>query len=74
VTSNPFAIVGGGWRAEFFLRVAAALASTFGVTTPATLDDLSARRVPALSETPPAPDVVDFLAPLDRWAFARHAG
>jgi predicted dehydrogenase len=32
MTSTPFAIVGGGWRAEFFLRVAAAVPGQFRVT------------------------------------------
>ena len=97
-----FAIVGGGWRTRFFLRVAAALPSRFrvrgvaarnptrraalreawGVEVFATLDEMLARvspefvvtavswpanppllralaerGIPALSETPPAPDL-----------------
>jgi len=110
VTATRFAIVGGGWRAAFYLRVAAALperfdvsglltrdparraalGSTFGVATPHTLDDLRSadpgfvvvatpwavtpallreladHGVPALSETPPAPDLdgLRALAPL----------
>jgi len=97
-----FAIVGGGWRTRFFLRVAAALPSrfrvsgvaarnpakrsalqqTFAVEVFATLDEMLARvspefvvtavswaanpqflralaerGIPALSETPPAPDL-----------------
>jgi predicted dehydrogenase len=110
MTSTPFAIIGGGWRAECFLRVAAALpgafrvtglftrgearravlASEFGVAAPASLDelfrsgpafvvvatpwavtpellrDLTERGIPALAETPPAPDVAGLraLAPL----------
>lgn len=97
-----FGIVGGGWRAEFFLRIAAelpdrfqvagmfvrnqakarALEEKFGVRTYRSLDELlkssdplfvvvsvsweacprmltalAQRGVPALSETPPAPDV-----------------
>jgi predicted dehydrogenase len=110
MTATPFAIIGGGWRAEFFLRVAAALPERFrvtglftrdaarratletgfGIATPASLDELlatdpafvvvstpwavtpdllrelSGRAIPALSETPPAPDVEGLraLAPL----------
>ncbi len=110
MTASRFAIIGGGWRAEFYLRVAAALperfevsglftrdgerraalASAFPVAACATLDDLLAtdppfvvvatpwpvtaelldeltgRRVPALAETPPAPDLEGLraLAPL----------
>ena len=97
-----FAIIGGGWRAEFFLRIAAAmperfacsgllvrdaakgrrLEQQFGVATyrdldallsaakplftvvsvpwavsPVMLGELASRRMPALAETPPAPDV-----------------
>ncbi|OGV70898.1 MAG: oxidoreductase [Lentisphaerae bacterium RIFOXYB12_FULL_65_16] len=106
---NPtvFAMVGGGWRAEFFLRVAkalperfqvggmlvrnaekgAAIEATWGVRTYRTLDDLLrgckpafvvvsvprdavlgmvrelvSRNVPALVETPPAPDRPEDLA------------
>lgn len=110
MTSTRFAVVGGGWRAAFYLRVAAALperfevsglftrdvtrgaaiASEFAVATPSRLDDLLSadpdfvvvatpwpvtpdllrelvdRRLPALSETPPAPDLdgLRALAPL----------
>lgn len=102
----PFAIIGGGWRAEFFLRVARALPERFrvsgilarsaekgerltrewGVPTVRTLDDLlrekplfavvsvpwavspqmltdlTDRGVPALAETPPAPDLNGLIA------------
>ena len=112
MTAVPFAIVGGGWRTDFFLRVADALPDRFrvsgilardaghreriqadwGVPTRATLDHLVADRpafvvvatprmvtpvvlgelhalgVPALAETPPAPDLVGLrgLRDLDR--------
>jgi len=101
-----FSIIGGGWRAEFYLRIAQALPERFrvngvlvrdpdkakafsarwGVPTCGTLDELLAsdqgsfvvtsvpvkanagllrelaeRGVPALSETPPAPDVADMV-------------
>lgn len=103
----PFAVVGYGWRAQFFLRLAALLperlavcgvvvrrpevaaraAATWGVPTYPTLDDLLAarrpgfavtsvpwdanpglvrdlvgRRVPVLTETPPAPDLAGLAA------------
>jgi predicted dehydrogenase len=110
VTVTRFAIVGGGWRAAFYLRVAAALpdrfdvsgvlvrdvvrrqaiAQAFGVATPDTLGaliagnpefvvvatawpvtpallaELTDRSMPALAETPPAPDLdgLRALAPL----------
>jgi predicted dehydrogenase len=110
VTPTPFAIVGGGWRAAFFLRIAealperfrvsgvltrdparrAAVAAGFGVATPGSLSDLlhdapsfvvlatpwpvtpallrelTDLGVPALAETPPAPDLdgLRALAPL----------
>ena len=110
--TTRFALIGSGWLAAFYLRIAAALpdrfeasglltrdperrASTgreFGVSTPGTLDELLAtepdfvvvstpwevtpillrelteRRVPILSETPPAPDLdrLRALAPLAR--------
>jgi len=95
-----FGMLGGGWRAEFFLRIAAALPERFQVTsvlvrkpdkaaalsarfgvktvpdldgvladrppfvvvsvpwptTPVMLAELAERGVPALAETPPAPD------------------
>jgi len=102
VTRIQFGIVGGGWRAEFFLRIVRSCPERFGITgmvvrseekgrgieqrwgvrTFRTLDqmlaataprfvvtsvpwganlellkNLVARGVPALSETPPAPDV-----------------
>jgi predicted dehydrogenase len=112
VTSVRFALIGGGWRAAFYLRIATALserfeatglltrdpgrresfAQEFGVATPSTLDELLAskpdfvvvatpwattpvllrelsdRRIPILSETPPAPDLdgLRALAPLAR--------
>jgi predicted dehydrogenase len=112
VTPTRFAVVGSGWRAEFYLRVAAALpgrfevsgvfsrdatrraavGSAFGVDTPGSLDELLAtdasfavvatpwpvtpvildelvaRGVPVLAETPPAPDDDGLrrLAPLAR--------
>jgi predicted dehydrogenase len=112
VTAGRFALIGGGWRAEFYLRIAAALpdrfettglltrdpgrratfAREFGVATPGTLDELLAskpdfvvvstpwqatpmllrelteRKIPILSETPPAPDLdgLRALAPLAR--------
>ncbi len=112
-TMDPtrFAIIGGGWRSQFYLRVARALperftvtglltrapatrttlARDFGIATPGTLDDLLAtnptfvvvsvpwpttpvllseltdRGIPALAETPPAPDI-DGLRALKRLA------
>jgi len=103
-----FAIVGAGWRTEFFLRIAKALPDRFevtkvlvrsdekaqameawGVRTGRTLDDLLADRpqfvvtsvpwgpnpgllrelaergMPALSETPPAPDLPGLVALTD---------
>lgn len=101
MTATRFAMIGGGWRTEFYLRIAKALPErftisgmlvrdpakgqaieqTWGVPTHRTLDDLlranpqfvvtcvsweanpglvqelAARQVPVLSETPPAPDV-----------------
>jgi len=105
-----FAIVGSGWRSEFFLRIAAALPERFavtglvtrsaetaqavtarwGVTTFASIDDLLAgsaggrpefvvvsvprevapaiirelveKRMPVLTETPPATDLADLTA------------
>lgn len=112
MTRAHFGVIGSGWRAEFFLRVAAALpdrlevagilarsptrrdaiARDFRVATPASLDELLAARpdfvvvsvpwditpvllreltdrgVPALAETPPAPDLdgLRALAPLAR--------
>ncbi len=110
MTPAPFAIVGGGWRAAFFLRIAdamperfrvtgvltrdparrAAVSEEFGTETPASLADLLAGHpsfvvlatpwpatpaflreltdlgIPALAETPPAPDLdgLRALAPL----------
>ena len=32
MTPTPFAIAGGGWRAAFFLRIAAAMPERFRVT------------------------------------------
>jgi len=97
-----YAIVGGGWRAEFYLRIARALPERFTIVgmvvrdagkgqamekawglptyrtvdelmrahkplfvvtsvswdaNPPLLQELAARGIPALSETPPAPDV-----------------
>ncbi len=112
MTAPRFALIGGGWRAAFYLRIAAALpdrfetsglltrdpgrretfAREFGVATPGSLDELLAskpdfvvvatpreatpillrelaeRRIPVLSETPPAPDLdgLRALAPLAR--------
>lgn len=109
-TPTPFAIVGGGWRADFYLRVADSLPERFRVTgvltrdaarreaiaagnrietpgslpdllrtgpafvvlatpwpvTPALLRELTDLGVPALAETPPAPDLAGLraLAPL----------
>jgi predicted dehydrogenase len=101
MTGTRFGLIGSGWRAAFYLRVAAALpdrlestgvltrdpgrreaiAREFGVATPGSLDELLAaepdfvvvstpwavtpvllrelteRRIPVLSETPPAPDL-----------------
>ncbi len=110
MTPTPFAIIGGGWRAAFFLRVAAALPERFRVTgvltrdparraalatgsgvqtpaslsellrgapsfvvvatpwpaTPSFLRELTDLGMPALAETPPAPDLdgLRALAPL----------
>ncbi len=112
MTRARFGVIGSGWRAEFYLRVAAALpdqlestgvlarsqgrreavAREFGVATPDSLDallaakpdfvvvstpwdvtpvllrELTDRGIPALSETPPAPDLggLRALAPLAR--------
>jgi predicted dehydrogenase len=38
VTPTPFAIIGGGWRAAFFLRIAAAMPERFRVTGVLTRD------------------------------------
>jgi predicted dehydrogenase len=101
MTSVPFAIVGGGWRTDFFLRAARELPERFRVTgvlmrdarrrdgltdawgvpgratldelladkpafvvvatpwpvTPILLRELHDRGLPALAETPPAPDL-----------------
>ncbi len=112
MTPARFGLIGSGWRAEFFLRVAAALPDrlavagllarnaarreslgrAFGVPTPTSFEELLAakpdfvvvsvpwdvtpvllrelsdRGVPALAETPPAPDLdgLRALAPLAR--------
>ncbi len=42
-----FGVVGAGWRAEFFTRVAGAAPDVFAV--------------PVLLETPPAPEVADMV-------------
>ncbi|MFB3881916.1 MAG: Gfo/Idh/MocA family protein [Armatimonadota bacterium] len=115
VRQIDFAIVGGGWRTRFFLRVAAALPSrfrvsgvaarnpekraalcdAFGVDAFGTVDEMLAhtspqfvvtavswagnppllralaeRGIPALSETPPAPDL-EGLIELNRLADSR---
>ncbi|MCC6442413.1 MAG: gfo/Idh/MocA family oxidoreductase [Armatimonadetes bacterium] len=101
-----FALIGGGWRAEFFLRIARALPERFQVSrmlvrdavkgaaietrwhvptyrrleesladnplfavvsvpwavTPMILGELAERGVPALAETPPAPDLDGLVA------------
>src|SRR5437868_2866478 len=101
-----FGMIGGGWRAEFFLRVARELPERFQVAgiflrneekrrrleeewqvpgcdsvdqvlkgeplfvvvsvpwavCPTMLVDLTERRVPALAETPPAPDLEGLMA------------
>jgi len=102
-----FGIIGGGWRTDFFLRVAKALPERFDVAgvvfrtaakaeafeqkwgvptyrtidellatggvqfvvvavkwapTPVLLKELAERKIPALSETPPAPDVPGLIA------------
>ncbi|HEY3330686.1 MAG TPA: Gfo/Idh/MocA family oxidoreductase [Capsulimonadaceae bacterium] len=106
-----FAIVGAGWRSDFYLRVAKALPERFAVTgvlmrnaekadavreawgvpafvgtlddllrdkpsfvvtsvpwpvNPGLLSELAERKIPALSETPPAPDVAQMLALWDK--------
>ena len=111
-----FGIIGGGWRAEFFLRIArelperfrvagmlvrdagkaARLEEAFGVPTHRTLDELmrtrgmafvivsvpwpvspvmlrelAERGMPALGETPPAPDLPGLIA---LWEFAQGLG
>ena len=112
MSATAFGIVGGGWRADFFLRQARALPDRFRVSgvlardpgrreriaadwgvpglatldelladrpafvvvatpwaaTPGLLHELHARGVPALAETPPAPDVAGLrgLRSLDR--------
>jgi hypothetical protein len=116
VARIQFGIVGGGWRAEFYLRIAHSCPERFGVTgmvvrseekgsaveqrwgvrtfrtldgmlaetaprfvvtsvpwgvNPELLKDLVARGVPALSETPPAPDLGGLR---DLWECVTNAG
>ena len=58
----PFAIAGGGWRAEFYLRVAGALPDRFRVTSVLTRDPSRAARVTACWGVPVRPTLDDLLA------------
>ena len=62
MSAVPFAIIGAGWRAEFYLRVAASLPERFRVTSVLTRDAARAERVTTAFAVPVRATIDEVLA------------